>query len=180
MNVYFTQFNKRHTGLAFDFQVNPDSCANPEHYEYYLRFIAISDRKIGKGVTHVLINDDAKSGMEKIIGFVTLRASSLISENDNEISGRSAIEIAEIAIDRVYERQGFGTTLIDFVFLLIDDMRTNTVGIEYIVACSDSASVSFYEKNDFVRISEHYEVPREGWNRDCIPMALRLPEMDLQ
>jgi hypothetical protein len=58
-------------------------------------------------------------------------------------------------------------------------MRTDTIGIEYVVACADSASVSFYEKNDFVLLSEHYEVPREGWNRNCIPMALRLPEINV-
>ena len=113
-----------------------------------------------------------------IIGFVTLRSSSLISENENEVTGRAAVEISEIAIDMRYEKQGFGTALLDFVLLLVDDIKANTVGIEYVVACADSASVSFYEKNDFVRISEHYEIPREGWNSNCIPMALRLPEID--
>ena len=180
MDVYFTQFNKEHTGLAFNFQVNPDSCGNPEHYENYLRFIALTDRRIGKGVTHVLIHKDSISGTEMIIGFVTLRASSLISEDDNDILGSAAIEIAEIAIDKLYERQGYGKTILDFVFLLVDDMRTSTIGVEYVIACADSASVSFYEKNDFVKLSEYYEIPREGWNRNCIPMALKLPEITMQ
>jgi len=177
VDVYFTQFNSEHSGLAFNFQVNPDSCGNPEHYETYLRFIALTDRRIGKGVTHILVHDD-KSNTKAIAGFITLRSSSLISENGDEITGRSAIEIAEIAVDKLYERKGYGTALLDFVFLLVDDIRTKTIGIEYIVACADTASVSFYEKNNFVRISEYYEVPREGWNRNCIPMVLKLPEFD--
>jgi ribosomal protein S18 acetylase RimI-like enzyme len=177
VEVYFTQFNKEHSGLAFKFQVNPDSCGNHEHYEHYLRFIALTDRRIGKGFTHILIQKDTVSDTETIIGFVTLRASSLISENDNEVLGRAAIEIAEIAIGKTFERQGYGKAILDFVFLLVDEMRTSTIGIEYVVACADSASVSFYEKNDFVRLSKHYEVPREGWNRNCIPMAIKLPEL---
>jgi ribosomal protein S18 acetylase RimI-like enzyme len=177
--VYFTKLNKEHSGLAFNFQVNPESCDNPGHYENYLRFIAQTDRRIGKGVTHLLIHNDVDSGVGAIVGFVTLRTSSLISENENEVSGRAAIEIAEIAVDKSYERQGFGRALLDFVFLLVDEMRLSTVAIEYIVACADTASVAFYEKNDFVRISEHYEIPREGWNINCIPVALKLPEIDL-
>jgi ribosomal protein S18 acetylase RimI-like enzyme len=180
VDVYFAQFNKEHAGLAFNFQVNPDSCGNHEHYENYLRFIALTDRKIGKGVTHVLIHKDSLSDMETIIGFVTLRASSLISESDNVMLGSAAIEVAEIAIDKRYERQGYGNAILDFVFLLVDDMRSSIIGVEYIIACADSASVSFYEKNDFVKLSEHYEVPREGWNRNCIPMVLRLPEINVQ
>jgi len=178
VGVYFTQFNNEHSGLAFSFQVNPDSCDNPEHYENYLRFIAQTDRRIGKGITHILVHDDSKSNMKAIAGYVTLRTSSLISQNGDETTGRSAVEIAEIAVDKLYERRGYGTALLDFVFLLVDDIRLNTIGVEYIVACADTASVTFYEKNSFVRISEHYEVPREGWNRNCIPMILKLPELD--
>ena len=178
MDAYFTQYNNEHSGLAFSFQVNPDSCDNPEHYENYLRFIALTDRRTGKGVTHILVHDNNLNA-KAIAGFVTLRSSSLISESGDSTTGRSAIEIAEIAVDKSYERRGYGTALLDFVFLLIDDLRTKTIGIEYIVACADTASVSFYEKNNFVRISEYYDVPREGWNINCIPMVLKLPEVDI-
>ena len=178
MDTYYSQYKSKHAGLAMNFQVNPDSCNNPGHYENYLRFIALTDRRSGKGITHVLINNDDNTSTESIVGFVTLRTSSLISEYENEISGRAAIEISEIAVDRLYEKKGYGTALLDFVFLLVDDLRDRVVGIEYIVACADSASVLFYEKNDFVRISKHYEIPREGWNKNCIPMVLRLPEND--
>ena len=97
MGVFYTQFNKNHSGLAMNFQVNPDSCDNPEHYENYLRFIALTDKRIGRGITHVLIDDETRDGSETIIGFVALRTSSLISKNDDEITGRAAIEITEIA-----------------------------------------------------------------------------------
>jgi len=180
VDLYFTQFNKEHAGLALKFQVNPYSCGNHEHYENYLRFIALTDRRIGKGVTHVLLHKNPISSVETIVGFVTLRASSLISEDSNDVLGCAAVEIAEIAIDKMYERQGYGKTILDFVFLIVDDIRSSIIGVEYIIACADSASVSFYEKNDFVKLSEHYEVPREGWNRNCIPMAIRLPEITVQ
>jgi len=163
-----------------NFQVNPDSCDNPEHYENYLRFIALTDKRIGRGITHVLIDDETRDGSETIIGFVALRTSSLISKNDDEITGRAAIEITEIAISKYYERKGFGISLLKLAISLADDMRNNYVGIEYIVACADSASVSFYERNKFTCISDYYEVPREGWNKNCIPMILKLPELEMK
>ena len=177
MDVYFTQYDKEHTGLAFNFQVNPDSCDNPVHYENYLRFISLTDKRIGRGITHALIDDDTKNGTEAIVGFVTLRSSSLILKNNDEMIGHAAIEITEIAINKYYERRGFGTSLLKLAISLADDMRSNYVGIEYVVACADPASVPFYEKNNFSQVLEYYEVPREGWNKNCIPMALKLPEL---
>jgi ribosomal protein S18 acetylase RimI-like enzyme len=163
-----------------NFQVNPDSCDNPEHYESYLRLNALTDKIIGRGITHVLIDDDTGDGAEAIVGFVALRASSLISDNYDEITGRAAIEITEIAIDKCYEGKGFGTSLLKLAISLADDMRNNYVGIEYIVACADSASESFYKKNRFSRVSDYYDIPREGWNKNCIPMVLKLPEIELK
>jgi len=174
VDVSCTQFRKEHAGLAFKFQVNPDSCANPEHYENYIRFVALTDWKLGKGVTYILIDDTDDN--QAIIGFITLRASSYISTN-GEIIGRAAIEITEIAIDKMYEKQGYGTALLDMATLLIDELRNTCIGVEYIIACADPASVPFYEKNDFYQVLEYYDIPREGWNNNCIPMALKLPEL---
>ena len=48
----------KHIGLAWNFHVNPSSCANPDHYENYLRLCAINEKNEGLNVTHVFIEDD--------------------------------------------------------------------------------------------------------------------------
>ena len=58
-----------------------------------------------------IVHDDIKSNSKAIVGFITLRTSSLISENGDKTTGHSAIEIAKIAINKPYERQGYGTIL---------------------------------------------------------------------
>jgi len=47
---------------------------------------------------------------------------------------------------------------------------------EYLRYCA--LSVPFYEKMGFSILANHYEVPREMWNKDCTPMILRLPEIE--
>ena len=79
MNLSFSLFDQEHSGLAWHFRVSPSSCDNPGHYEEYIRFVALSDRRSGMGVTHVLIDADAG----RIAGFVALRLSSLFYTGDD-------------------------------------------------------------------------------------------------
>lgn len=101
MNLSFSLFDQEHSGLAWHFRVSPSSCDNPGHYEEYIRFVALSDRRSGMGVTHVLIDADAG----RIAGFVALRLSSLFyTGDDGKKRGSPALEIAELAVDADYEK----------------------------------------------------------------------------
>lgn len=179
MAIRWAKYSCDYAGLAFKFKVNPDSCGRSEHYEEYLRFIALSDYNSGKGVTYVLLDIDDNTGDKSIMGFITLRTSSLIMMKDNYYEGRSAIEITELAIDINYERKGFGTHLVNFAGAMADVLRKDSIGIEYMVLCSDPESVGFYKKCGFSLLSTLYEIPREGWNIGCTPMLMRFPELNL-
>ena len=58
-------------------------------------------------------------------------------------------------------------------------LRNDYIGVEYVTLCADPMSVPFYEKNEFIKIMDYHEIPRDGWNKDCIPLILKLPELDL-
>ena len=166
----------QHLGLTRDFRVNPLSCSNPSHYEEYLKFYAITDKRVGLGVTHLFL--DINDGITKIAGFITLKATSLMKIYDEYTEGRGALEITEIAIDQSYEKRGFGTLLVQFAVAKAQELKQNHLGIEYIVLCADPEVVGFYSRQDlgFVELQEYYDIPREGWNVDCTPMLIRLPE----
>ena len=88
MNERLELFSSEHIGLTWDFQVNPETCGNNTHYENYIRFSTLSDKRYGLGTTHVLI----------------------------------------------------------------------------------------YSRCDFAKLSDYAEVPRNGANDECIPMAIRIRE----
>lgn len=174
MNLSISLYDAEHTGLAWGFHVSPDSCDNPEHYEQYIRFMANTDKREGMGVTHMLVDEEA----ERMAGFLALRLSSLfyVGEDGNAI-GNPALEIAELAVDKDYERRGCGTILVDLAMYLGDVLRTEYAGVKYLLACADPAAVGFYKKKGFHEARELYEVPRDGSNNNCIPMYLKLPSV---
>lgn len=172
MNLSISLFDTENAGLAWEFHVSPSSCDNPEHYEQYIRFMAATDKKDGMGVTHILVDEDAK----RIAGFAALRISSMFyTGEDGSIIGNQALEIAELAVDKDYERQGCGRVLIDLALYLGSVIRAEIAGVKYLLACADPAAVGFYEKNGFQKANDIYEAPRDGSNNNCIPMYLKLP-----
>ena len=106
-----------HIGLTYKFHVNPESCDNPNHYEQYIKWCAITDQKEGKGLTHLFIQMNDKTKEESIIGFITLRTTSFIKKYEDYNEGHSALEIAEIAIDQNFEKQGWGSILVKFAII---------------------------------------------------------------
>ncbi len=169
------RYSPKYAGLAWSFQVNPDSCGNHGHYEEYIRLIALSDRSRGKGVTHVFIRENGSE--ERLLGYITLRASAYTRTEDHVTYGFPALEIFELAVSKDAEGQHIGSNLMKFAFSIAKEMRETEIGIEYRTLCSDRKAVPFYEKFGFGRIDEQGEIPREDWNTECIPMFLKLPEI---
>lgn len=169
-------FGKDIAGLAWSFHVNPDSCANPSYYDNYIRLSAISDYRKGMGVTFVL--GDAEKN--RIAGFVTLRATSLVSEGENSAKYvEPSLEIAELAVDADYEHCGVGSILVSIAIDAADNLRRTQLGIRHVVVCADSAAVGFYKKLGFGDLSSLYEALHDGWNDDCAAMYITMPENDM-
>ena len=51
-------FHQGLVGLAWNFQVSPKFCANPEYYNRYIQLNAIEDCRRGMGVTHALVGEE--------------------------------------------------------------------------------------------------------------------------
>ena len=169
MNLRFEVVNSSTGGLARNFRVNPDSCDNHGFYEQYLMWMAYGDLTTGANTTHILLDEDS----EEIVGFVTLRATSVLSEGE-VTKGTPALEISVLAVNQKYEGLGFGRTLIDFSIHEAEFLHRNILGVENIVLMADPKSVGFYEKCGFHEIDHYTKVPQEMWNKTCVPMILRL------
>ena len=169
---------EKHMGLAWNFRVSPNSCGNHEHYENYIRLCAASDKAIGLGTTHVFIKE--ADGVEYLAGFITLRASSLVTDNDGVLQGRPALEIAELAVDERFAGQHIGRVLVEFAVSMADSLNAASIGVRYVVVCSDPQSCGFYERCHFSALDALSAVPRENWNNTCIPMYAQLPSQNVR
>ena len=165
-------FNSTLSGLAWEFQVNPSSCGNHEHYEEYIRFIAVSDQASGKGTTHAFIRRTEST--EQMIGYITLRATSYTQIIGGTLYGNPAMEIFELAVCSTAEGMHIGTELVKFALVRALELNDSSLGIRYVTLCADPQAVPFYEKLGFGRMDEQGEIPREQWNANCVPMLLKL------
>lgn len=171
-NAYFTVINKENAGLAGQFSVNPASCENSSFYKNYLQFSALSDLYSGKNTTHLFIDEDAG----RIMGFVSLRASSIISMGENSsVEGVPALEVSVLAVDEEYERRGVGRALIDYVISQADELHKQYVGLQYVILAADKLATGFYKRMDFVSLEDRWNrIPKENWSANCVPMSLYL------
>lgn len=168
---FFDVINKNNVGLAGCFSVNPSSCENSEFYREYLRLSALSDFYAGKCTTHLFIDENAN----RIMGFVSLRASAIISDTNGGMTGFPALEVAVLAVDKDYAGQGVGRALIDYVICQADELHKKSIGIQYIVLAADKKAVGFYEHMNFVPLENCWNrIPKENWSANCVPMSLRL------
>ena len=170
-------FQTGYYDLAFDFSVNPESCENPDHFQQFLLYNALSDMKTGMGVTYVMLESKGER-QDIIIGFVTLKSTSLVlRDEDHSLNGLPAVEISELAVRDHYEQQGIGKALIGYALYVVFELRRR-IGVQYMLVCSEPKAVGFYKKQHFIEARTNYTVPHEIWNKSCVPMYMKLPEVD--
>lgn len=169
MNIQIEVINPEIVGLARDFHVNPSSCDNPNFYEQYLKFTAFSDYITGQNTTHVLLDKDSGD----IFGFVAFRATTLVSDGEM-LNGSPALEISVLAVNQKYEHMGYGRTLIDLAIMTATQLHEIAIGVRDIVLMADHKAVTFYKRCNFTELEEYLSIPKLNWNKDCVPMILRL------
>ena len=174
-DIQILVFDEDYLGLADSFKVSPNLCRNPVYYEMYLSRQALDDQKNGKCVTHIIARINSSGQADKIIGYITLCASSLnIRNNKDDFGSHSAIKIEYIAIDTHFERHGFGTILLKYAITEIaDELRQKYVGVKYIVTCADPDAVRFYSNYGFELCDDKYDVSNNSQN---VNMYWELPD----
>ena len=175
MSYYKTKADTKHMALFLDFHVDRTMCDNPDHYDEFIRYQALSDQKSGLGTTYLYIEQEDVTGKECIMGYITLRTSAFIKDmGEAKKFGYPALEIAELAVDKRYVGQYIGTDMVIDSINIANELNEN-ISVKYIVLCADPRAEQFYEKLEFVRMQSVYEeVPREHANIDCVPMYLKL------
>lgn len=160
--------------IVQNFEVNPDSCDNPGHYESYIKHSAILDYKQGLGTTHLFIQE-SDDNTKILMGYLTLRASSLIKEmGEASKFGFPALEIAELAVSKDFERKGIGTDMVKYAISKAIELCENEISVKYVVLCADPRAIDFYKKIGFSPISSTNDIPREHANLKCFPMCLSI------
>lgn len=163
------------SGLAGGFRTTSRSCENPSFFDDYIRLCATTDMQTGRSVTYVAVDLCDENVPFALAGFISLRANAFVNNADRV--GEPAIEITQLAVAENYCRQGLGEALVLKALEISLNLARNHVGVRYVVVRATKRARPFYEhaRIGFRRADELYEaVPGEEWNRDCIPMYIKL------
>lgn len=155
-------YREIHFRLLDDFFCGVDSLDN------YLKSEAYEHNYTGEGNTFLLFKDDS----DIIIGYYTLRASSIKVESDYY----PVVEISRLAIAKDFQRMGIGTTV---VLTLINQKILQVfkyIGIKGVLVFSDSNAIDFYEKKiGFNNLGEDFvEKIEDGFSDDCTAMIMKI------
>lgn len=160
----------------------------------YIQENALSESTSGKGVTYLVIDNEAEIESNKLIAYYTLRATSLlyikepdISDKNNIdeviISGIPSIEIKMFAVslsfqdvpclDEFGEEIYVSDHILRSVINRIYEMSVDTLGAEMITLYSVPDANKFYDRNYFQPLYEYRSLDDE-YTKDCLPMYMRL------
>ncbi len=162
---------KKHRNLFSDFRVTEEES---DYFKKYLTRHALPDQEKGKARTYLCIERDS-SGNDTLLGFYSLRASSLIIEMDFEDKrkGEPAIELYELAVNMATQKRGIGKKLMHDAIATIYN-TSQTVGVRYILVCAKKDAVSYYKKFGFAQLPGYKDIPRSDDNSECVPMYISL------
>lgn len=169
------------------------SCGKYE-IDRYIHESALDDLKSGKGVTYLVIDNEAELDTNKVIAYYTLKATSLLYIKEPDISdkkdidevrisGISSVEIKMFAVnlsfqdipclDESGEKIYVSDHILRSVINRIYEMSIHILGAEIITLSSLPDAIDFYNRNFFRRLDEYRSLDDE-YTEDCIPMYLRL------
>lgn len=172
---YFDLMTKEYHAIMFNFKSNDDIL--DDSFRDFLIYNAVLDKEKGIGTTQLFIDEDEKTNIKTILGFYTLRCSSLIiGSKDNDKLGEPALEIAEFAVHKDYERTGIGTIMMENIIATSIELNNTIIGVKHLVLCSVIDAINFYKtKFKFKEIDGCEIIPKELRNVDCLSMSVRVP-----
>lgn len=158
-------FRDEHLSLVDGF-----CCGTAQNLNDYIQGEAFQHNKNHDGNTFLLFKNDT----DIIIGYYTLRASSIKLENDYW----PVIEISRLAIHQDYQRKGIGRvvilTLINQKIIKVSKL----IGVKGILVFADIDAVGFYEdKIGFAKLDkEIIDIIDDGYRDECMAMIAKIDD----
>lgn len=110
-----------------------------------------------------------------LVGYYTLKNTSLLFKPDSrKLRGIPAIEITYLAIDKRYQKQGYGSTILQNIIYETFRYSEEFSEVNAIVVSSLKDKVHFYEKNKFVKFTEIFDLPYDSCREVTEQMFLNM------
>jgi len=169
MNYYIEPLDKSHVSLFDEFKAYEDE--ENDYFNNYLKLNGLLDQKQGIAKTYLYIKESKEK--KEILGFYSLRASSLIIDIEDVREGQPAIEIYEFAVRYDYQKTGVGKKLMmDAIARII--RVSYEIGVKHIIVAAKKDAVGYYTRYKFAEIPCYKKIISTIDNSQCVGMSLSL------
>lgn len=169
MKYYIEPLDKSHVPLFDDFKAYEDE--ENDYFNNYLRMNGLLDQKQGIAKTYLYIKENKEK--KEILGFYSLRASSLIIDIEDAREGQPAIEIYEFAVRYDHQKKGVGKKLMMDAIARIVGISFE-IGVKYIIVAAKEDAVGYYKRYKFAEIPFYKKIISTVDNSGCVGMYLPL------
>lgn len=152
--------------LAMQFDCGNDGLNN------YLREKALGDQKDNSSTTTLILKKYKKR--LSIIGFYTLKNTSLMLKADEKLRGYPAIEIVFFAIHKKYQRRGIGSKYLKDIIYKAIQSSNNFSAAKVLILSSLNETAGFYKKFGFCEMNGFLEMLYDECRDTTTPMFLNL------
>jgi len=138
----------------------------------YLKEQALIDQKNNESTTTLIVKK--YRGQRCLLGYYTLKNTSLLLKHDEKLRGYPAIEIVYFAIQREHQHQHIGSIALGKIIYQSYCQSRDFSAIKVIILSSKECAVEFYRKNEFEEMNEYLEMLYDDCRTVTTPMFLTL------
>lgn len=169
MKYYIEPLDESHVLLFDEFKAYEDE--ENDYFNNYLKLNGLLDQKQGIAKTYLYIKENKEK--KEILGFYSLRASSLIIDIEDVREGQPAIEIYEFAVRYDHQKTGVGKKLMmDAIARII--RISYEIGVKLIIVAAKKDAVGYYKRYKFDEIPCYKKIISTIDNSQCVGMSLSL------
>lgn len=171
--TYIEPISKDNVSLINEF-CTVENESDSDYFKSYLIYNGLLDSSQGIAKTQLYILED-DNGNRKVLGFYSIRCSSLIMDGDNgEKMGEPALEIVELAVHKDYRSRGIGADMMKNIIATAYKLKEEYLGLKHLVVCAKGTAKTYYEKFQFAELPGYKKIPRNADNQECIGMSVSL------
>ncbi len=138
----------------------------------YLKEKALEDYRKNEATTTLVVKKYRSQLC--LLGYYTLKNTSLLFRPDQTLRGYPAIEIMYLAVQRNHQRKGIGTRILRGIIYRAYQLSREFSAVTVLILSSKKCAAEFYKKNSFQELAPFLDMLYDPCRAETIALFLNL------
>jgi len=138
----------------------------------YLKEKALEDYRRNEATTTLVVKKYRNQLC--LLGYYTLKNTSLLFRPDQTLRGYPAIEIMYLAVQKEHQRKGIGSRILRGIIYRAYQLSRNFSAVTVLILSSKNCAAEFYKKNEFRELGEYLDMLYDPCRAETTALFLNL------